>query len=139
MNLRPSRHQLSRFSALLCLSMACVFSPWAVEADEITRRPNVILIICDDLNDYIEGYNGHPQTKTPELARLAKSGVRFTQAHCNIPICGPSRASLFWGSTRITRAAMALRNGTRMKCCRTREPCMSILPPTDITPWGPAS
>ncbi|MGB1123628.1 MAG: sulfatase [Phycisphaeraceae bacterium] len=97
MNLRPSRHQLSRFSALLCLSMACVFSPWAVEADEITRRPNVILIICDDLNDYIEGYNGHPQTKTPELARLAKSGVRFTQAHCNIPICGPSRASLFLG------------------------------------------
>ena len=59
------------------------------------EQPNVIFIICDDLNDYIEGYEGHPQTQTPHMARLAKSGVRFTQAHCNAPICGPSRASLF--------------------------------------------
>ena len=61
------------------------------------EQPNVIFIICDDLNDYIEGYGGHPQTQTPHMARLAKSGVRFTQAHCNAPICGPSRASLFTG------------------------------------------
>ena len=61
------------------------------------ERPNVILIICDDLNDYVEGFGGHPQAKTPNMARLASSGVRFTQAHCNIPICGPSRASMFTG------------------------------------------
>lgn len=61
------------------------------------KRPNVILIICDDLNDYVEGFGGHPQAKTPNMARLARSGVSFTQAHCNIPICGPSRASLFSG------------------------------------------
>jgi len=61
------------------------------------ERPNVIFIICDDLNDYIEGFGGHPDAVTPNMARLAKTGVRFTQAHCNIPICGPSRASLFTG------------------------------------------
>ena len=61
------------------------------------ERPNVILIICDDLNDYVEGFGGHPQTVTPNMARLARSGVSFAQAHCNIPICGPSRASLFTG------------------------------------------
>lgn len=60
-------------------------------------RPNVIFIICDDLNDYIEGFDGHPQARTPHLARLSRTGVSFTQAHCNIPICGPSRASLFTG------------------------------------------
>ena len=60
-------------------------------------RPNVVLIICDDLNDYVEGFAGHPQVITPNMARLAESGVRFTQAHCNIPICGPSRACLFSG------------------------------------------
>lgn len=60
-------------------------------------RPNVIFIICDDLNDYVEGFGGHPNAVTPNMTRLAKSGVRFTQAHCNIPICGPSRASLFTG------------------------------------------
>ncbi|MEM8670863.1 MAG: sulfatase [Planctomycetota bacterium] len=60
-------------------------------------RPNVILIMCDDLNDYIEGLGGHPQARTPNIARLAESGVTFAQAHCNIPICGPSRASMFTG------------------------------------------
>ena len=60
-------------------------------------QPNVILIICDDLNDYVDGFGGHPQAFTPNMKRLAKSGVAFTQAHCNIPICGPSRASMFTG------------------------------------------
>ena len=61
------------------------------------ERPNVLLIICDDLNDYIETLGGHPQTHTPHIKRLIDSGVSFTQAHCNIPICNPSRASLFTG------------------------------------------
>lgn len=61
------------------------------------EKPNVILIVCDDLNGYVEGFGGHPQTQTPNMTRLAKSGVTFAQAHCNIPICGPSRASLFTG------------------------------------------
>lgn len=61
------------------------------------ESPNVIFIICDDLNDYVEGFGGHPDAITPNMAHLARSGVRFTQAHCNIPICGPSRASLFTG------------------------------------------
>ena len=60
-------------------------------------QSNVIFIICDDLNDYVEGFGGHPDATTPNITRLSKSGVRFTQAHCNIPICGPSRASLFTG------------------------------------------
>lgn len=61
------------------------------------ENPNVLLIICDDLNDYIEGLGGHPQAQTPNITRLSKSGVSFTQAHCNSPICAPSRASLFTG------------------------------------------
>jgi iduronate 2-sulfatase len=60
-------------------------------------KPNVLLIVCDDLNDYIEGFGGHPQVQTPHIAKLAESGVRFTQAHCTIPICNPSRASLVSG------------------------------------------
>ncbi|MCH2182704.1 MAG: sulfatase [Mariniblastus sp.] len=60
-------------------------------------QPNVLLIVCDDLNDYVEGYDGHPQTRTPNIQRLSQTGVRFLQAHCTIPICGPSRASFFTG------------------------------------------
>tara|TARA_B100000902_G_scaffold193084_1_gene184515 strand:+ start:526 stop:2355 length:1830 start_codon:yes stop_codon:yes gene_type:complete len=60
-------------------------------------KPNVLLIVCDDLNDYVETLDGHPQTQTPHLRKLIESGVSFTQAHCNIPICNPSRASFATG------------------------------------------
>jgi arylsulfatase A-like enzyme len=62
-----------------------------------TDRPNVVLIVCDDLNDYIESLGGHPQSQTPNIERLSKSGVCFAQAHCNIPICAPSRSSFLTG------------------------------------------
>jgi len=79
---------------LFCMSIALSTGPRPARAAE---SPNVILIVCDDLNDYVEGLGGHPQSRTPGIARLSRSGVSFTQAHCNIPICGPSRASLFTG------------------------------------------
>ena len=60
-------------------------------------HPNVLFIICDDLNDYIEGLGGHPQAITPNIAMLASEGISFTNAHSNDPICAPCRASLFTG------------------------------------------
>jgi choline-sulfatase len=60
-------------------------------------RPNVVLIICDDLNDYVETLGGHPQAKTANMKRLINRGVSFTQAHCTIPICNPSRTSIVFG------------------------------------------
>ncbi len=66
-------------------------------ATEKSGHPNVLLILCDDLNDYVDGFGGYRKAVTPNMVRLAASGVRFTQAHCNIPICGPSRACLFSG------------------------------------------
>jgi arylsulfatase A-like enzyme len=60
-------------------------------------NPNVVFIICDDLNDAIHGLGGHPQAKTPNLDKLIKNGVRFTNAQANCPLCGPSRASLWSG------------------------------------------
>ena len=63
----------------------------------LAKKPNVLLIVCDDLNDYIETMGGHPQSKTPHLKKLIESGVSFSQAHCNIPICNPSRASFATG------------------------------------------
>jgi endo-1,4-beta-xylanase len=60
-------------------------------------KPNVLVIICDDLNDSIEGMGGHPQARTPNIDRLAQRGVRFTNAASNCPLCGPSRASMWSG------------------------------------------
>lgn len=81
------------------LSLALTVLAFALmdETAEANDRPNVLLIVCDDLNDYIEPLGGHPQAQTPNIQRLFDSSVSFTEAHCNIPICNPSRASFATG------------------------------------------
>ena len=58
---------------------------------------NVVMIVIDDLNDYVTGMGGHPQAKTPHLAKLAAEGVSFRRAYSNNPVCAPSRGSFFTG------------------------------------------
>lgn len=84
--MRRSSHLLITLSALL---LAVVPSPAAT-------RPNVLLIMADDLNNSLGCY-GHPLVKTPNLDRLAARGVRFDNANCQYPLCGPSRNSMFTG------------------------------------------
>ena len=55
------------------------------------------MIVCDDLNDYVSPLAGHPQAKTPNIAKLARSGVVFKRAYSNNPICAPSRSSFLTG------------------------------------------
>ncbi len=57
-------------------------------------HPNILLIAIDDLNDWIGCMGGHPQAKTPNIDRLAARGVLFANAHCQSPVCNPSRASM---------------------------------------------
>lgn len=59
-------------------------------------KPNVLLIAIDDLNNYL-GYLGDPNSITPNMDVLAKRGTFFTNAHCQAPLCGPSRASVMTG------------------------------------------
>lgn len=61
------------------------------------KKPNVLFVVYDDLNDSVARMGGHPQAKTPFLDSLMARGVRFTNAQCNSPICGPSRASFLTG------------------------------------------
>ncbi len=58
------------------------------------RRPNIVMIAIDDLNDWVEPLGGHPQTQTPAMSALAQRGMVFTNAHCQSPLCNPSRTSL---------------------------------------------
>ncbi len=62
-----------------------------------TRRPNVLFIAIDDLNDWASCLGGHPQARTPNLDRLAASGTLFTNAQCPAPWCNPSRTALLTG------------------------------------------
>lgn len=60
------------------------------------RRPNVLFLISDDLNNTLGCYDA-ALIRTPNLDRLASRGMLFERAYCSFPLCGPSRNSLLTG------------------------------------------
>lgn len=79
-------------ASLLC--PAASFLSLAISAEE---KPNVLFIAIDDQNDWIGCLGGHPQVKTPKIDALAARGTLFYNAHCQAPLCNPSRTSLMTG------------------------------------------
>ncbi len=61
------------------------------------KPTNVLVILSDEHSRRVLGCYGHPMIRTPHLDRLAASGVRFSDAYCNSPICVPSRAAIATG------------------------------------------
>ena len=82
---------MTRFNLVLFASIALSI------CTSHAKPPNVLFIISDDLNHWIEPYERNLQSKTPQIARLAQMGLTFTNAHCAAPACGPSRAALMGG------------------------------------------
>ncbi len=87
------------------------------------ERPNILFIAMDDLNDWIGCLGGHPQTLTPNLDRLAASGVLFTNAHCPAAACNPSRTAIFTG--RSPHRSGLYENGQKMR---------EVLPDAELLP-----
>lgn len=83
-------------TVLRLLILGIVLQPFAAFAAD-PQRPNVLMIAIDDLNDWVSPLAGHPQVKTPWVDRLAARGMTFTNAHCQSPLCNPSRTSLMTG------------------------------------------
>ena len=59
--------------------------------------PNILFILSDDQGPWAMGCSGNPEIRTPNLDRLAASGIRFENFFCTSPVCSPSRASLITG------------------------------------------
>ncbi len=86
--------------------MACVFllggfflspSPADAASAEQAAKPNVIVILADDLGYGELGCYGHPRFKTPNVDRMAAEGVWLTQFNTPMPFCAPTRAALLTG------------------------------------------
>ncbi len=96
---------------LFAIVLAGIMPSQAVQSAE-SKPLNVLFLICDDLNCDLGTYQ-HPLVKSPNIDRLARRGVRFEQAYCQYPLCGPSRASFMTGlypdQTLIHRNAVYLR------------------------------
>jgi len=74
-----------------------------LNAEETARkRPNVLFIAVDDMNDWIGCMNARPSAITPNLDRLAERGTLFTNAHTAGVFCAPSRAAIFSGQFAST-------------------------------------
>lgn len=61
------------------------------------RRPNILLVMADQLVPFLTGAYGHRVVRTPALERLAAEGVRFDAAYTPYPLCSPARAALVTG------------------------------------------
>ncbi|MBC02842.1 MAG: aryl-sulfate sulfohydrolase [Phycisphaerae bacterium] len=85
-----------RFSEMtaVCTLVSSVVCGGGTEPSE---RPDILLIVIDDLGCRDLGVEGHPRHLTPAIDGLASESVRFTEAYCNGPNCSPSRAALFTG------------------------------------------
>ncbi|MEM7396267.1 MAG: sulfatase, partial [Verrucomicrobiota bacterium] len=71
----------------------CLFATTVIGSE----KPNVLFIAIDDQNDWIGALGGHPQIQTPNIDALAERGTVFLNAHCQSPLCNPSRTSLMTG------------------------------------------
>jgi choline-sulfatase len=98
--------------ALTLVLLIASFSNVGRGYDTRNAKPNVLFLICDDLNCDLGCY-GHPMVKSPNIDRLAERGVRFQNAYCQYPLCGPSRASFMTGlypdQTLVHRNAIYIR------------------------------
>ncbi len=79
----------------LLLQTACALTPPAAEQD----KPNIVVIMADDLGWMDLHCYGNPHLDTPHLDRLAREGMRFTDGYAASPVCSPTRAAMLTGKS----------------------------------------
>lgn len=80
----------------LLVAVASISQSFA-SAPASASRPNVILMMADDLGWGDPGFNGNEVIRTPNLDRMAVAGLRFTRFYAAAPVCSPTRGSCLTG------------------------------------------
>ena len=86
------------FPRATVLRVVLFIVPWSFAPQiRAAQRPNVVIMIADDLGWGETGYNGHPHLQTPVLNEMAGGGLRFDRFYSAAPVCSPTRASVLTG------------------------------------------
>ena len=97
-----------KFILFFC-SFFCLFWVGCSSADDATQRattqslatdtsrPNIVLVMADDLGWGDVAYNGHPVIKTPHLDAMAANGLKMNRFYAGAPVCSPTRGSVLTG------------------------------------------
>lgn len=91
-------HKLHQMKPIMRIAtVVWILSLAAIFANSANRKPNILFIAIDDQNDWIGHMGGHPLVRTPHIDTLAARGTAFLNAHCQAPLCNPSRTSVMFG------------------------------------------
>lgn len=82
---------------IFAISMTLTACQYQDKKNKDMDTPNVLFIAIDDMNDWVGVLGGHPQTKTPNIDKLATRGILFTNAHTPAPACSPCRNAILYG------------------------------------------
>lgn len=100
--------------------------------------PNLVWISVEDMSPWLACY-GDDTVPTPNLDRLAREGVRYTNAHANTPVCAPARSTLITGMYATTIGSMHMRTGKPSGAALARDPNAydgipnyEAVPPADV-------
>ena len=75
------------------------------------KRPNIVMIVVDQMRGDCLGIAGHPDVKTPYLDSLAAGGVRFSRAYSACPSCVPARAAMYTGMSQERNGRVGYEDG----------------------------
>ena len=99
-------------SSLITLMLLTVLWADNVTSSVAAKQPNIVFIMIDDLGWMDLNCQGSPQFTTPNIDRLSKQGMRFTDAYAAAPVCSPTRAAAMTGlapaRVKVTNQIMLL-------------------------------
>jgi len=85
----------------IIFTLSCSSVSAEIKESNNAKKPNLVIILADDLGYGDVGFTGSKQIKTPRLDSLAQSGVIFKKGYVSAPVCGPSRAGLITGRNQV--------------------------------------
>lgn len=110
MKININTSHFTRTSCIASLAVAGLMANFPAFSQQSIKK-NVLFIMADDFNSWNGLNNYYPLVKTPNIDKLARKGVYFSDGHCSSPVCNPSRNSLWSGVRPSTSGIMGNGDG----------------------------